>query len=49
MCFTGNHILAVAEFTPLFLAVLIYWIFSVCIHEFSHAFVAYLGGDVGGG
>ena len=37
--------LAVANFTPLFGAVLICWIFSTCIHEFSHALVAYLGGD----
>ena len=21
------------------------WIFSLCLHEFSHALVAYLGGD----
>lgn len=41
-----NHtILGAPEFTPLFLAVLICWIFSVCLHEFAHAFVAYLGGD----
>jgi Zn-dependent protease len=31
--------------TPLFAAVLICWIFSVCVHEFAHALVAYLGGD----
>ncbi len=31
--------------TPLFGAVLICWMFSVCIHEFAHALVAYLGGD----
>ncbi|MBI3834691.1 MAG: site-2 protease family protein [Planctomycetes bacterium] len=37
--------LAVANFTPLFGAVLICWIFSVCIHEFAHALVAYWGGD----
>jgi len=37
--------LAIANFTPLFGAVLICWIFSVCIHEFAHALVAYLGGD----
>ena len=41
--------LAVAEFTPLFMAVLICWIFSVCIHEFAHALVAYLGGDTSHG
>jgi Zn-dependent protease len=28
-----------------FLIVLIGWIFSLCLHEFSHAFVAYHGGD----
>jgi len=28
-----------------FLIVLLGWIFSLCLHEFSHALVAYLGGD----
>ncbi|HUH98537.1 MAG TPA: site-2 protease family protein [Anaerolineales bacterium] len=28
-----------------FVIVLIGWIFSLCLHEFSHALVAYLGGD----
>lgn len=28
-----------------FLVVLIGWIFSLCLHEFSHALVAYHGGD----
>ena len=28
-----------------FLIVLIGWIFSLCLHEFSHALVAYWGGD----
>jgi Zn-dependent protease len=28
-----------------FLVVLIGWIFSLCLHEFSHALVAYNGGD----
>ena len=37
--------LAAVQFTPLFGAVLICWIFSVCVHEFSHAVVAYWGGD----
>ena len=37
--------LALAPLTPLFGAVLICWIFSVCIHEFAHALVAYWGGD----
>ncbi|GMW00878.1 MAG: hypothetical protein AMXMBFR84_20150 [Candidatus Hydrogenedentota bacterium] len=29
----------------IFLVVLIVWIFTLCLHEFSHAAVAYLGGD----
>jgi len=29
-----------------FLVVLIGWIFSLCLHEFSHALVAYYGGDI---
>lgn len=33
------------RFTPLFLAVLLAWMLSVCFHEFSHALAAYLGGD----
>ena len=37
--------LSMATLTPLFIAVLICWIFSVCIHEFAHALVAYWGGD----
>ena len=37
--------LAVVTLSPLFGAVLICWIFSVCIHEFAHALVAYWGGD----
>ncbi|HUI87312.1 MAG TPA: site-2 protease family protein [Anaerolineales bacterium] len=28
-----------------FMVVLVGWIFSLCLHEFSHALVAYLGGD----
>src|SRR3972149_188316 len=28
-----------------FLVVLIGWIFSLCLHEFAHALVAYYGGD----
>lgn len=28
-----------------FLVVLVGWIFSLCLHEFSHALVAYYGGD----
>ena len=37
--------LAVTTVTPLFVAVLICWILSVCVHEFAHALVAYFGGD----
>lgn len=29
-----------------FIIVLIGWVFSLCLHEFSHALVAYLGGDI---
>ena len=28
-----------------FFVVLAGWVFSLCLHEFSHALVAYLGGD----
>ncbi len=28
-----------------FLIVIVGWIFSLCLHEFSHALVAYYGGD----
>lgn len=28
-----------------FLVVIIGWVFSLCLHEFSHALVAYMGGD----
>jgi Zn-dependent protease len=28
-----------------FLVVIIGWVFSLCLHEFSHALAAYLGGD----
>jgi Zn-dependent protease len=28
-----------------FLIVLVGWVFSLCLHEFSHALIAYLGGD----
>jgi Zn-dependent protease len=28
-----------------FIIVLIGWVFSLCLHEFAHAFVAYQGGD----
>lgn len=29
-----------------FLVVLVGWLFSLCLHEFSHALVAYYGGDI---
>jgi Zn-dependent protease len=28
-----------------FFVVLVGWVFSLCLHEFSHALVAYYGGD----
>ena len=28
-----------------FLVVLIGWVFSLCLHEFSYALVAYMGGE----
>ncbi len=28
-----------------FIIILIFWVFSVCLHEFGHAIVAYRGGD----
>ncbi len=28
-----------------FIVVIIGWVFTLCLHEFSHAYVAYLGGD----
>src|SRR5262245_52486264 len=34
-----------ARFTPLMLAALAGWIMCTCLHEFSHALVAYWGGD----
>ena len=41
----ATHLLAVS-FTPLMFAAVLAWILSVCIHEFSHALVAYRGGDL---
>jgi Zn-dependent protease len=29
-----------------FIVVIIGWVFSLCLHEFSHALVAYYGGDI---
>lgn len=34
-----------ANFSPMLIAVLLAWIVCVTIHEFSHALVAYFGGD----
>lgn len=33
------------NFAITFSVILIGWIFSLCLHEFSHALVAYMGGD----
>lgn len=33
------------DISPTFVFIFVAWIFSLCIHEFSHAAVAYLGGD----
>jgi Zn-dependent protease len=30
---------------PYFIVVVVLWVFSVCLHEFGHAIVAYWGGD----
>ncbi len=38
-------LIAAAPFTPFLGAIMIAWILSVCVHEFSHALVAYWGGD----
>lgn len=40
----STHLLAMTV-TPLMFAALLAWILSVCVHEFSHALVAYWGGD----
>lgn len=37
--------LAQVEFSAGLVAALLAWVLCVCIHEFSHALVAYLGGD----
>jgi Zn-dependent protease len=39
------NILASVQFTPLLFAAMLCWILCVCVHEFSHALVAYWGGD----
>ena len=41
----AGALLAMVSFTPMLVAVLLAWIVSVTIHEFSHALVAYIGGD----
>lgn len=41
----GSDLLAMVAFTPLMVAALMAWILCVCVHEFSHALVAYIGGD----
>lgn len=33
------------RFTPLMLAAVAAWVLCVCVHEFAHALVAYVGGD----
>ncbi len=38
--------IAMVDFTPLLPAVMVCWVFSVCVHEFAHALVAYWGGDL---
>jgi Zn-dependent protease len=37
--------LALARMSPLLFAVMIAWLLSVCVHEFAHALVAFVGGD----
>ena len=32
--------------TATFVFIFVAWVFSLCLHEFSHAAVAYVGGDV---
>ncbi len=41
----NNSSLAMVEFTMPMVAALLTWILCVCVHEFSHAIVAYWGGD----
>jgi len=41
----GCELLAMVRFTGLMVAALMAWMLCVCVHEFSHALVAYLGGD----
>ncbi len=41
----GSDLLAMVAFTRLMVAAMMAWILCVCVHEFSHALVAYIGGD----
>lgn len=43
--YISGPMLAIAKMSPLLLTVIVAWILSVCVHEFCHALVAYLGGD----
>ncbi len=38
-------LLGMVRFSSMFVAVLLAWILCVCVHEFAHALVAYIGGD----
>lgn len=41
----GSDLFAMVAFSRLMVAALMAWILCVCVHEFSHALVAYIGGD----
>ncbi|MBX3396568.1 MAG: site-2 protease family protein [Phycisphaerae bacterium] len=41
----SGEALAMVEFSRLMIAALLCWVLCVCVHEFSHALVAYIGGD----
>lgn len=38
-------VLGMVHFSSMLIAVLLAWILCVCVHEFAHALVAYVGGD----
>jgi len=38
-------VLGMVRFSSMLVAVLLAWILCVCVHEFAHALVAYIGGD----